>query len=174
MDITPHFGISLTTLSLLPPVLVYWRTPPKGSYKINSDGCVKDGFASRWRIIRYSLDQSVSVFVSSSLHMVSALFWRPNSELFLTVSFLLRELFSQIYGLSPALLWSFTTSLEVEDLGLFRPLLATSDISLLSTLILFFIFITRTIRWLTYLLQRAEIVIIAISSTVSGLTATLS
>ncbi|KAL2479953.1 Uncharacterized protein Adt_32919 [Abeliophyllum distichum] len=33
MDITPLFGISLTTPSLAPPVLVYWRTPSGGSYK---------------------------------------------------------------------------------------------------------------------------------------------
>ncbi|KAL2475340.1 Uncharacterized protein Adt_36076 [Abeliophyllum distichum] len=46
MDITPLFGISLTTPSLPPPVLVYWRTPPGRSYKINTDGCVKDGFTS--------------------------------------------------------------------------------------------------------------------------------
>ncbi|KAL2486966.1 RNase H domain-containing protein [Abeliophyllum distichum] len=46
MDITPLFGISLTTPSLPPPVLVYWRTPPGRSYKVNTDGCVKDGFAS--------------------------------------------------------------------------------------------------------------------------------
>ncbi|KAL2510965.1 RNase H domain-containing protein [Abeliophyllum distichum] len=47
IDIAHLFGISLTTLLLPPPVLVYWHTPPMGSYKVNTDGCVKDGFASR-------------------------------------------------------------------------------------------------------------------------------
>ncbi|KAL2534444.1 Uncharacterized protein Adt_07795 [Abeliophyllum distichum] len=63
--ITPLFGIFLTTPSLPLPVLVYWRTPPGGSYKVNTDGCVKDGFASRGWIIRDSSGQCVSAFFSS-------------------------------------------------------------------------------------------------------------
>ncbi|KAL2513409.1 Uncharacterized protein Adt_19009 [Abeliophyllum distichum] len=46
MDIAPLFGILLTTPSPPLPTLVFWRIPPVGSYKINTDGCVKDGFAS--------------------------------------------------------------------------------------------------------------------------------
>ncbi|KAL2518747.1 Retrotransposon [Abeliophyllum distichum] len=65
LDITPLFGIFLTTQSLPPPVLVYWRTPPGGSYKINTDGCVKDGFASGGRVIRDSSSQCVRAFFSS-------------------------------------------------------------------------------------------------------------
>ncbi|KAL2471107.1 hypothetical protein Adt_39243 [Abeliophyllum distichum] len=137
MDIAHLFGISLTTPSILSLVLVYWHTPPVESYKINTDGYVKDEFASGWRII-----------------------WDSS------VSFLLRGLYSQIYGLSPILLWPFTASSEVGDLGLFRPLFATSDISLPSTVILFLIFIAKAIKWLTYLLQRVEIVV-AILSTAS-------
>ncbi|KAL2481154.1 Uncharacterized protein Adt_34120 [Abeliophyllum distichum] len=64
-NITPLFGISLTTPSLPPPVLVYWRTPPEGFYKVNIDGCVKDGFASRRGIIRDSSGQCVRAFFSS-------------------------------------------------------------------------------------------------------------
>ncbi|KAL2461817.1 Uncharacterized protein Adt_45237 [Abeliophyllum distichum] len=45
--------------------------------------------------------RQVSVFVHYSLHMASALFWRPRSGLFLTVSFLLGGLYFQIYRLSP-------------------------------------------------------------------------
>ncbi|KAL2498550.1 hypothetical protein Adt_24100 [Abeliophyllum distichum] len=140
MDIAPLFGIFLTTPSLPPSILVYWRTPPVRSYKVNVDGCVKDGFAS-------------------------ALFWRLSSGLFLMVSFLLRGLYYQIYGLSPTLLLSFTASLEVEDLDLFRPLFVTLDISLHLTIILFLIFIARATRWLTYLLQRIGIVVVILSTT---------
>ncbi|KAL2470536.1 Uncharacterized protein Adt_38672 [Abeliophyllum distichum] len=112
MDIAPIFGISLTTPSLPPPVLVYWRTPPVGSYKVNIDGCVKDGFTSGERIIRDSSD-----------------LWIESDSTF-----------------------PFTALLEVEDLGLFRTLFATSDISLPSTVILFLIFIAKETRWPTYLL----------------------
>ncbi|KAL2512464.1 Uncharacterized protein Adt_18064 [Abeliophyllum distichum] len=41
------------------------HTPPVGSYKINTDGYVKDGFASRGRIIRDSSGQCVRAFFSS-------------------------------------------------------------------------------------------------------------
>ncbi|KAL2481333.1 Uncharacterized protein Adt_34299 [Abeliophyllum distichum] len=147
MDIAPLFCISLTTLSFSPLVK---------SYKVNTDGCVKDGFASGGGLLGI---HQVSVFAPSSLHMASALFWRSSSWLFLTISFLLRGLCSQIYVLSPILLWPFTASPKVGDLGLFMPLFATLDISFPSTVILFLIFIARVIRWLTYLLQRIGIVV---------------
>ncbi|KAL2540715.1 Uncharacterized protein Adt_01693 [Abeliophyllum distichum] len=54
MDIAPLFGVIITTPSPPPPTLVFWRTPPVGSYKINTDGCVKDGVASGGGIIRDS------------------------------------------------------------------------------------------------------------------------
>ncbi|KAL2459896.1 Ribonuclease H protein [Abeliophyllum distichum] len=55
MDIAPLFGVTITTPSPPPPsILVFWSTPPVGSYKINTDGCVKDGFASGGGIIRDS------------------------------------------------------------------------------------------------------------------------
>ncbi|KAL2513416.1 Uncharacterized protein Adt_19016 [Abeliophyllum distichum] len=47
-----------------PPMLVFWRTPPVGSYKINTDGCVKDGFASGGGIIRDSSGQCIRAFFS--------------------------------------------------------------------------------------------------------------
>ncbi|KAL2461890.1 RNase H domain-containing protein [Abeliophyllum distichum] len=65
MDIAHLFGISLTTPSLHPPIFVYWRTPLVGSYIVNIDGCVKDGFASELGIIKDSSGQCVRVFFSS-------------------------------------------------------------------------------------------------------------
>ncbi|KAL2518280.1 Ribonuclease H domain [Abeliophyllum distichum] len=74
-----YFGTSIgvetwTSLSFLvsllpppsppPPTLVFWRTPPVGSYKINTDGCVKDGFASGGGIIRDSSGQCIRAFFS--------------------------------------------------------------------------------------------------------------
>ncbi|KAL2500197.1 Uncharacterized protein Adt_25747 [Abeliophyllum distichum] len=47
-----------------PPTLVFWHTPPVGSYKINTDGCVKDGFASGRVIIRDSSGQCIRAFFS--------------------------------------------------------------------------------------------------------------
>ncbi|KAL2516621.1 Uncharacterized protein Adt_12868 [Abeliophyllum distichum] len=67
MDIAPLFGVTITTPSPPPPTLVFWRTPPVGSYKINTDGCVKDGFAS--------------AFGLSSLFMAIAPFSRLSYEL---------------------------------------------------------------------------------------------
>ncbi|KAL2480277.1 hypothetical protein Adt_33243 [Abeliophyllum distichum] len=162
MDIAPLFGISLTTPSLLLHILVYWHTTLVESYKVNTDRCVKNRFSSGGRIIRDLLGQYV--FAHSSLHIASALFWRLSSELFLTVSFLLKGLYSQIYRLSPTLLWPIIASPEVEDLGLFRPLFVTSDISLPSTVILFIIFIAKATRWLPYLLQKVGIVLTILSS----------
>ncbi|KAL2474837.1 Uncharacterized protein Adt_35573 [Abeliophyllum distichum] len=72
MDITPLFGISLTTPSLSPPVLIYWRTPPEGSYKVNTDGRVKDGLVSGGEIIRDSSSQCVRAFFSSyAIHCIT-------------------------------------------------------------------------------------------------------
>ncbi|KAL2492118.1 Uncharacterized protein Adt_27746 [Abeliophyllum distichum] len=42
----------------------FWRTPPVGSYKINTDGCVKDGVASGGGIIRDSSGQCIRAFFS--------------------------------------------------------------------------------------------------------------
>ncbi|KAL2464856.1 Uncharacterized protein Adt_40707 [Abeliophyllum distichum] len=64
LDIIILFGISLTAPSHSPPVLVFWRSPPVGSYKINTDGYVKDGFTSGGRIIRDSTGQCVRAFYS--------------------------------------------------------------------------------------------------------------
>ncbi|KAL2471334.1 hypothetical protein Adt_39470 [Abeliophyllum distichum] len=161
MNIAHLFGISLTTPFLPLSVLVYWRTPLVRSYKVNTDKCVKDRFVSGRGLL---WNHQVSMFVPFSLHMASALFWRPSSGLFLMVSFLLKGLYYKIYRLRLTLLWPFTASPEVEDLGLFRPLFATSDVSLPSTVILFFIFIMRATRWMTYLLKRVGIVVAILST----------
>ncbi|KAL2471459.1 Uncharacterized protein Adt_39595 [Abeliophyllum distichum] len=64
MDIAPLFDVIITTPSPPPPTLVFWRTPPVGSYKINTDGCVKDGVASGGGIIRDSSGQCIRAFFS--------------------------------------------------------------------------------------------------------------
>ncbi|KAL2505032.1 RNase H domain-containing protein [Abeliophyllum distichum] len=68
MDIAPLFDVIITTPSpppsYPPPTLVFWRTPPVGSYKINTDGCVKDGVASGGGIIRDSSGQCIRAFFS--------------------------------------------------------------------------------------------------------------
>ncbi|KAL2506264.1 Uncharacterized protein Adt_21885 [Abeliophyllum distichum] len=64
MDIAPLFGVIITTPSPPPPTLVFWRTLPVGSYKINTDGCVKDGVASGGGIIRDSSGQCIRAFFS--------------------------------------------------------------------------------------------------------------
>ncbi|KAL2505588.1 Uncharacterized protein Adt_21209 [Abeliophyllum distichum] len=46
LDLAPHFGITLISPTPNPPTLVYWRVPSVGFAKINTDGCVRDGFAS--------------------------------------------------------------------------------------------------------------------------------
>ncbi|KAL2486257.1 Uncharacterized protein Adt_31013 [Abeliophyllum distichum] len=66
MDIAHLFDISLTNLSLLPLVLIYWRTPQVESYKVNTDGCIKDRFASGRGLLGI---HQVIVFAPSSLHM---------------------------------------------------------------------------------------------------------
>ncbi|KAL2517310.1 Uncharacterized protein Adt_13557 [Abeliophyllum distichum] len=64
MDIAPLFDVIITTPSPPPPTLVFWRTPPVGSYKINTDGCVKDGVASGGGIIIDSSGQCIRAFFS--------------------------------------------------------------------------------------------------------------
>ncbi|KAL2481643.1 Uncharacterized protein Adt_34609 [Abeliophyllum distichum] len=60
-----HFLVSLLpTPPPPPPTLVFWRTPPVRSYKINTDGCVKDGVASGGGIIRDSSGQCIRAFFS--------------------------------------------------------------------------------------------------------------
>ncbi|KAL2470937.1 RNase H domain-containing protein [Abeliophyllum distichum] len=51
-DLAPHFGITLVSPTPNPSTLVYWRAPSAGYAKINIDGCVRDGFASAWSVIR--------------------------------------------------------------------------------------------------------------------------
>lgn len=46
------FGISLTLPPSPTPIMVWWCTPSFGSVKVNTDGCVKNGFASGRGIIR--------------------------------------------------------------------------------------------------------------------------
>ncbi|XP_022866066.1 uncharacterized protein LOC111385870 [Olea europaea var. sylvestris] len=45
--------------------MVVWRTPPVGSYKINTDGCVKDGFVSGGCIIRDHAGYCIRAFSAS-------------------------------------------------------------------------------------------------------------
>ncbi|KAL2512871.1 hypothetical protein Adt_18471 [Abeliophyllum distichum] len=54
MDIALLFGMSLTTPSIHPLILVYWRTLPVRSHKVNTYRCVEDGFASGKEIFRDS------------------------------------------------------------------------------------------------------------------------
>ncbi|KAL2505093.1 Uncharacterized protein Adt_20714 [Abeliophyllum distichum] len=52
IDLAPHFGITLISPTPNPPTLVYWRAPSAGSAKINTDGCINDGFVSSGSVIR--------------------------------------------------------------------------------------------------------------------------
>jgi ribonuclease HI len=45
--------------------MVWWRTPAIGSVKINTDGCVKDGFASGGGIIRDHAGNCITAFSAS-------------------------------------------------------------------------------------------------------------
>ncbi|KAL2503813.1 Uncharacterized protein Adt_19434 [Abeliophyllum distichum] len=117
------------------------RTPPVGSYKINTDGCVKDGFASGGGIIRDSSDRCIHAFFSS---YGECSIMEVELGAILDGVIIVHRIVLSDDGLSPTLLWPFTASLKMEDLGLFRLLFTTSDISLLSTVILFLIFIART------------------------------
>ncbi|KAL2455920.1 Uncharacterized protein Adt_47033 [Abeliophyllum distichum] len=71
MDITLLFGISLTTLSIPFPVLVYWRIPLVESYKVNTNGCVKDGFTSEWGIIRNLSDLWIEFNSTLAIHCIT-------------------------------------------------------------------------------------------------------
>ncbi|KAL2531288.1 Uncharacterized protein Adt_04639 [Abeliophyllum distichum] len=71
MDITPLFGISLTTLSIPFSVLIYWRIPLVESYKVNTNGCVKDGFASEWEIIRNLSDLWIESNSTLAIHCIT-------------------------------------------------------------------------------------------------------
>ncbi|KAL2525859.1 Uncharacterized protein Adt_10913 [Abeliophyllum distichum] len=51
LDLVPHFGITLISPTPNPPTLVYWCAPSAGYAKINTDGCVKNGFASGGGVI---------------------------------------------------------------------------------------------------------------------------
>ncbi|KAL2471204.1 Uncharacterized protein Adt_39340 [Abeliophyllum distichum] len=52
LDLAPHFGITLISPTPNPLTLVYWHAQSAGSAKINTDGCVKDGFASGGCVIK--------------------------------------------------------------------------------------------------------------------------
>ncbi|KAL2462035.1 Uncharacterized protein Adt_45455 [Abeliophyllum distichum] len=52
LDFAPHFGITPISLTPNPSTLVYWRAPSTGSVKINTNGCIRDGFASGGGVIR--------------------------------------------------------------------------------------------------------------------------
>lgn len=56
------FGISLTLPPPLPAIVVVWRTLPMGSYKINTNGYVKNGFASGGGINRDHTRNCIRVF----------------------------------------------------------------------------------------------------------------
>ncbi|KAL2475249.1 Uncharacterized protein Adt_35985 [Abeliophyllum distichum] len=97
MDIAPIFGVIITTPSHPPPTLVFWRTPPVGSYKINTDGCVKDGFASGGGIIRDSSGQCIRAFFS---FYGDCTILEAELRAILDGSFWLRGLDCQFYGWS--------------------------------------------------------------------------
>ncbi|KAL2469432.1 Uncharacterized protein Adt_37568 [Abeliophyllum distichum] len=162
MDVAPLFGVSITSSSHSSPVLFFWRSPPVGSYKINIDGSVKEGFASGGGLLEILL---VSVFELSTLSMVTALSWRLSFGLFLMGSFLLRGLGCQFYGLSQTLRWLYTALLEVEDRGLFRTLSAISDIYFFSIETLLLTSTARATRLQIHLLQRDGIVVATQSTT---------
>jgi ribonuclease HI len=65
VTLAPLFGISMTLPPPPPPIMVVWRTPPVGSYKINTDGCVKEGFASGGGIIRDHTGHCIRAFSAS-------------------------------------------------------------------------------------------------------------
>ncbi|KAL2512769.1 RNase H domain-containing protein [Abeliophyllum distichum] len=162
IDIAPLFGISLTTPSLSSHVLVYWRTPLVGSYKVNIDGCVKDRFASGGEIINDSSGQCVHVFFSSygECPILEAELRAILDGIILAQRIVLSDLWIELDSTlaiqcitSGGRHWSIQATLHH-----IRHLIT-------STVILFLIFITRATRWLTYLLQRVEIVVVTSSTT---------
>ncbi|KAL2486743.1 Uncharacterized protein Adt_31499 [Abeliophyllum distichum] len=143
MNIVPLFGISFITSSIPPLVLVYWRIPSVESYKVNTDRWVKDGFTYGGKIIRNSSGQCVCTFFSShdECPILEAKLRTILDGIILALKIVLLDLW-----IEAALLWPFNTSPEVEHFGLFKPLFATLDISLPSTVILFLTFIARVTR----------------------------
>ncbi|KAL2542518.1 Uncharacterized protein Adt_03496 [Abeliophyllum distichum] len=75
LDLAPHFGITLISPTPNPPTLVYWRVPSVGSAKINTDGCVRDGFASGEVLSEITLG---IVSRPSLLATETYLFWRQS------------------------------------------------------------------------------------------------
>ncbi|KAL2511702.1 Uncharacterized protein Adt_17302 [Abeliophyllum distichum] len=64
LDLALRFGITLIspTPNPQPPTLVYWRVLSDGSAKINTDGCVRDGFASGGSVIRDHIGHCIRAF----------------------------------------------------------------------------------------------------------------
>ncbi|KAL2505565.1 Retrotransposon [Abeliophyllum distichum] len=73
-DFDPHFGITLISPTPNSPI-VYWRAPSVGYAKINTDGCVRDGFASGEGVIR---DHTGRFIRPSLLATKIYLFWRQS------------------------------------------------------------------------------------------------
>lgn len=64
MALTPLFGSSMTFPPSSPHVLIICHTPPMGSYKINTNDGVKDGFTSGGGIIRDQTRRCIGAFSS--------------------------------------------------------------------------------------------------------------
>ncbi|KAL2486578.1 RNase H domain-containing protein [Abeliophyllum distichum] len=62
LDLALHFGITLMSPTPNSPTLVYWRVPSVGSVKINTDGYVRDGFASGGGVIRDHTGHCIRAF----------------------------------------------------------------------------------------------------------------
>ncbi|KAL2527460.1 Uncharacterized protein Adt_12514 [Abeliophyllum distichum] len=65
VHVGPTLQLIYTILSIVASKPFHDRAPLVGSYKVNTDGCVKDRFASGGVIIRDSLGQCVRAFFSS-------------------------------------------------------------------------------------------------------------
>lgn len=63
LSLSPLFVTFMTIPPPSPPILVMRRTAPVGSYKINTDGCVNDGFMSGRDIIRIVQIISYDIFI---------------------------------------------------------------------------------------------------------------
>ncbi|CAI9766758.1 unnamed protein product [Fraxinus pennsylvanica] len=59
------FGIFMDPHSPSLPILIWWRTPPIGSVKINNDEYVKDGFASEANVIKDHAGHCIKAFSAS-------------------------------------------------------------------------------------------------------------
>ncbi|KAL2470921.1 RNase H domain-containing protein [Abeliophyllum distichum] len=62
LDLAPHFGITLISPISNPPTLVYWRAWSARSAKINTDGCVRGGFAGGGDVIRDHTGRCIRAF----------------------------------------------------------------------------------------------------------------